>query len=66
MRCIATAQGYDNVKVREPGEEFEMPDGTKPGTWFTVVKAKSQRTVAAGDANANQANADQTNASNVA
>ncbi len=49
IRCIATAPGYDNTKVREPGEEFEMPDGTKPGTWFTIVKAKAQKVVATGD-----------------
>lgn len=49
IRCIATAQGYDNTKVREPGEEFEMPDGVKQGAWFTIVKAKAQKAVATGD-----------------
>lgn len=28
MRVIATTQGYDNIAVREPGEEFDMPDTT--------------------------------------
>lgn len=50
IRCIATAPGYDNVKIREPGEEFELPDGSKQGTWFTIVKpAKAQKAVASGD-----------------
>lgn len=40
VRCLATAVGYDNVCVREPGDEFTMPDGTKSGTWFTVLKAQ--------------------------
>jgi hypothetical protein len=26
MRVIATAPGYDNIKLREIGEEFDMPD----------------------------------------
>jgi hypothetical protein len=26
MRVIATAPGYDNLTVRQPGEEFDMPD----------------------------------------
>jgi predicted NUDIX family NTP pyrophosphohydrolase len=36
MRVIATNVGYDNIKLREPGEEFEMPDGAK-GSWFVPV-----------------------------
>jgi len=40
MRVVATAPGFDNVKLREPGEEFDMPDGSK-GSWFRpVVKRK--------------------------
>lgn len=27
MRVIATAKGYDNVTIREPGEEFDAPLG---------------------------------------
>ena len=33
MRVIATAVGYDNIVLRQPGEEFDMPDGAK-GSWF--------------------------------
>ena len=33
MRVIATAVGYDNKALRQPGDEFEMPDGMK-GSWF--------------------------------
>jgi len=43
MQVIATAPGYDNVKVREVDEVFEMPDGAT-GDWFTpleVVKAQA-------------------------
>lgn len=37
MRVIATAVGYDGICVRQPGEEFDMPDGSK-GSWFATVK----------------------------
>ena len=33
MKVIATKRGYDGVVVREEGEEFEMPDGSK-ASWF--------------------------------
>ena len=33
MRVVATAVGADNLTRREPGEEFDMPDGSK-GSWF--------------------------------
>jgi len=33
MKVIATAKGYDNKAVREPGEVFDMPEGAK-GSWF--------------------------------
>lgn len=36
MRVIATARGYDNLKTREEGEEFDMPDGAK-GSWFVPL-----------------------------
>lgn len=49
MRVIATAPGYDNIKVREVDEEFDMPDGSK-AHWFVPVelakkaaKAKSEK-----------------------
>lgn len=37
MQVIATARGYDNVRVREEGEVFDVADGTK-GTWFKPVE----------------------------
>lgn len=36
MNVIATAPGFDNIRVRQVGEEFEMPEGTK-GSWFKPV-----------------------------
>ncbi len=36
MRVIATKTGYFG-KVREPGDEFEVPAGTS-GSWFAPVK----------------------------
>ncbi len=41
MKVVATKRGYDNVVVREEGEEFEMPEGSK-GSWFTPVKAAAR------------------------
>lgn len=32
-RFIATAVGYDNLAVRQPGDEFDMPDGST-ASWF--------------------------------
>lgn len=37
----ATKRGFDNVTLREPGEEF-MFSGP-PGSWFEDVPAKQQR-----------------------
>ena len=39
MKVIATKLGYFG-KLREPGDEFEVPDGTK-GSWFQPVKQKA-------------------------
>lgn len=33
MRVTATAVGYDGRMLRQPGDEFSMPDGAK-GSWF--------------------------------
>lgn len=38
MKVIATKLGYFG-KLREPGDEFEVPDGTK-GSWFQPVEQK--------------------------
>ena len=37
MRVIATKPGFDGRKVRQPGEEFDMPEGSK-GSWFAQVQ----------------------------
>ena len=37
MKVIATKLGYFG-KLREPGDEFEVPEGTK-GSWFKPVDA---------------------------
>lgn len=39
MRVIATDVGYDNVVVREVGEEFDMPEGSK-APWFKPVASQ--------------------------
>jgi hypothetical protein len=37
MKVIATAKGYFG-QVREPGDEFEVPDNTGKSSWFERVK----------------------------
>lgn len=39
MKVIATKLGYFG-KLREPGDEFEVPDGTK-GSWFQPIEQKA-------------------------
>jgi hypothetical protein len=39
MKVIATKLGYFG-KLREPGDECEVPDGTK-GSWFQPVEQKA-------------------------
>ena len=39
MKVIATKLGYFG-KLREPGDEFEVPDDTK-GSWFQPVEQKA-------------------------
>lgn len=41
MRVRAIAEGYDNVAVRQPGDEFDLPDGAK-GKWFVPVEPKAK------------------------
>ncbi len=40
MKVIATKLGYFG-KLRQPGDEFEVPDGTK-GSWFEPVKQEAK------------------------
>lgn len=42
MRVRALETGYDNVAVREPGDEFEMPEGSS-AHWFEPVNAKTDQ-----------------------
>lgn len=39
MKVIATKLGYFG-KLRDVGDEFEVPDGTK-GSWFQPVEQKA-------------------------
>jgi hypothetical protein len=38
-KYIATARGYDNVKIREKGEVFEYKG--KPGSWMKPYEGKA-------------------------
>lgn len=39
MKVVATKRGYFG-KLREPGDEFEVPDDAK-GSWFQPVEQKA-------------------------
>lgn len=41
MRVRALETGFDNLAIREPGDEFEMPDGSE-AHWFEPVESKPQ------------------------
>lgn len=41
-KAIAKEVGYFGV-VRQPGDEFEVPDGTESSTWFDVVGDKVKK-----------------------
>ncbi|WP_088158076.1 hypothetical protein [Achromobacter xylosoxidans] len=43
MRVIAIAQGYGGKEkhaIREPGEQFEVPDGVK-ASWYEPVEEEA-------------------------
>ena len=42
MKVRATAVGYDNIALRQPGDEFDMPDGSK-APWFVEVKDEPKK-----------------------
>lgn len=46
MKVIALKQGYFG-RLREPGHEFEVPDGTT-ASWFEPVKQQQQKPEAKG------------------
>ena len=41
IRVIATETGFDNLCIRNPGDEFNMPENVK-GKWFHPVGAAPQ------------------------
>lgn len=51
-RVVAVERGHDGVRVREPGEEFDVPDARlKDGsTWFVDVKKAPEEKVPAPNA----------------
>lgn len=42
MKATATAVGYFGF-LRQPGDEFEVPDDTKPASWFKLEDKKSAK-----------------------
>lgn len=49
MKVIATARGFDNITVREIGDEFDMPKDAK-GSWFKpVAEAKGKKPAEQGE-----------------
>ncbi len=38
MKVVATQKGYFGGQVREPGDEFDAPEGSK-ASWFKPVPA---------------------------
>lgn len=48
MRVEATAVGFDGTDIRNPGDQFEMPDKDGMGkplkaTWFKPVDSKASK-----------------------
>lgn len=44
-KATATERGYFGV-IREPGETFDVPDGTESCTWFNVSTKKTRAAAA--------------------
>lgn len=42
MKATATAVGYFGF-LRQPGDEFEVPDDTKPASWFKLEEKAEDR-----------------------
>lgn len=51
VRVLCLATGFDNLMMREPGDEFEMPEGVE-APWFKVIDQKQKYTPPAAPANA--------------
>lgn len=43
MKVIATKQGWDGKAIRNPGDEFDMPDGSKASWFANVDKPKADK-----------------------
>lgn len=43
IKCLALASGYDGLAVRNPGDEFELPDGSEPAEWFKVLSGNKTK-----------------------
>ena len=41
MKVIAIAVGYDNLAVRQVGDEFDMPDGSS-APWFKPAEGDTK------------------------
>lgn len=41
MRVIANQRGYFGTSLREPNEEFDVPDGTT-ASWFTSLEVPDE------------------------
>ena len=43
MEVIATARGHDGKRLREPGDVFEMPDGSESLWFMPVMEPKAKK-----------------------
>jgi len=42
MKVRAKERGFCNSRLYEPGEEFEIPDNSKPGKWMDVLEKPAE------------------------
>ena len=42
MRVRAIETGFDNLAIRNPGDEFDMPDGSE-AAWFEPVEVETKK-----------------------
>lgn len=43
MRVVAIAVGFDGKTLRQPGDEFDLPDDAGPGDWFKKIEPKKRK-----------------------
>ena len=65
MKVIATKRGFDNVTIREEGDEFDMPNGSK-GSWFKPVGKPDKKSEQVEKTEADKTEADKVDASKLA